>query len=223
MTGYLEAKRLVFPRFFFVSDPALLEILGQASDSHTIQAHLLSIFDSISSVTFDETVYDRILTVNSTTESIELDGPVMAQGHVESWLGDLLKMSQESLRQVIHSAYRVLNDEDNFDLLKFEDSFIAQVGLLGLQLLWTRDAEDALSCARSDPMAMRNANLRFLKILNQLIEVTTKELTSLQRTKYETLITIHVHQKDIFDDLVSIKYIKFNFLSYWLRFTGNMD
>lgn len=52
---------------------------------------------------------------------------------------------------------------------------------------------------------MRKTNNYFLDLLNDLIELTIKDLTKLQRINFETMVTIHVHQRDIFDDLVKYK------------------
>uniref|UniRef100_A0A8C5KN64 Dynein, axonemal, heavy chain 8 n=1 Tax=Jaculus jaculus TaxID=51337 RepID=A0A8C5KN64_JACJA len=184
LTGYLEKKRLLFPRFFFVSDPVLLEILGQASDSHTIQvrpAHLRSTF-----------LFPQ-----------HLDNSVMAKGPVEIWLLDLLKVQMLSLHNIIRSAFYQISDS-GFQLLPFLQHFPAQVGLLGIQMLWTRDSEEALNNAKDDRRIMQITNQKFLDILNTLISQTTHDLSKFDRVKFETLITIHVHQRDIFDDLVKM-------------------
>ena len=57
---------------------------------------------------------------------------------------------------------------------------------------------------------MASTKQLFNEQLNQLIAQTTTNLTKVQRTKFETLITIHVHQHDIFEDLVGVNAININ-------------
>ncbi|XP_069810981.1 dynein axonemal heavy chain 8 isoform X3 [Dendropsophus ebraccatus] len=204
LTGYLEQKRLIFPRFFFISDPVLMEILGQASDSHTIQPHLTALSDNINEVEFSAQQYDKILSVVSREgEVIKLDSPVQAQGPVDVWLGELLLMQKKSLHGVIKLAYYQIRD-DGFRFVDFFSNFPAQVGLLGLQILWTHDSEEALCTVKENRKVMQSTNQKYLEILNVLIRQTVRNLKKWERIKFEALITIHIHQRDVFNGLVKM-------------------
>lgn len=114
----------------------------------------------------------------------------------------LLKEAQRSLHGVIRQAYHALTDMSSLNFIEFLNSFPSQVGLLGLQLIWTREATYALRNAKIDRNVMRVTAKTFGDILDLLIDQTAKDLSRVERTKFETLITIHVHQKDIFDELL---------------------
>ena len=50
----LQEKRSLFPRFYFIGDDDLLEILGQSTNPAVIQTHLKKLFAGIHSVEFSQ-------------------------------------------------------------------------------------------------------------------------------------------------------------------------
>eukprot|EP01048_Picozoa_sp_COSAG05_P029403 COSAG05_NODE_9651_length_610_cov_0.786693_1_plen_180_part_00 len=65
LTGYLESKRNIFARFYFVSDPVLLEILSQGSNPDLIQQHLPAVLDSVVATGFDKKDKTKIISMTS--------------------------------------------------------------------------------------------------------------------------------------------------------------
>eukprot|EP00931_Biecheleriopsis_adriatica_P081368 TRINITY_DN5469_c0_g1_i1.p1 TRINITY_DN5469_c0_g1~~TRINITY_DN5469_c0_g1_i1.p1 ORF type:complete len:4656 (-),score=1282.68 TRINITY_DN5469_c0_g1_i1:88-14055(-) len=210
LESYLEGKRNKFPRFYFTSDPVLLKILSQGSDPESIQEDFEKLFDAINRVEFDKVDRKKINKImenhGSVAEIVALQVPVQAVGNIEDWLLALEAEMQRSVRRECRIASmecgQVLNGLSVGD---FSDKCIAQVSLLGIQLIWTNDFQAALSTMsrEKDKSVMSATNRKFLQLLSELIQVCLQgDLTKLDRIKYETLVTIHVHQKDLFQEVM---------------------
>jgi len=103
LAEYLETKRAAFPRFYFLADDELLEILAQTRDPQAVQPHLRKCFDALVKLHFgDDAGSTDIINMESPQgEVVALPPNIRARGNVEDWLTDVEKGMRESLRQLM--------------------------------------------------------------------------------------------------------------------------
>jgi dynein heavy chain, axonemal len=85
LTNYLESKQMSFPRFYFISNDDLLQILG-SSDPKAIQGFLLSLFDNCKKLNFGKGDKQMVGMVSDEGEEYEFVNPVKPEGNVEDWM-----------------------------------------------------------------------------------------------------------------------------------------
>ena len=108
LADFLEQKRQSFPRFYFIGDDDLLEILGQAKNPTVIQSHLKKLFAGIFKVNFSP-ANDQIVAMCSLAgEEVLLNKPVLVTvlvtEQVEAWLQQLTVAMKATLQGMIQRA-----------------------------------------------------------------------------------------------------------------------
>jgi dynein heavy chain len=107
LENFLETKRIVFPRFYFISDDDLLEILGQSRDPEAVQKHVKKNFEGIKSMILvppGKQGNESFLCVGMKSPDAETamyNESVTLAGAVELWLCEVERVMQVSLQALL--------------------------------------------------------------------------------------------------------------------------
>ena len=110
LNQFLEAKRGRFPRFYFLSNDDLLEIIGQAKDPEPIIKHIKKIFEGINDLDHNSTgrgqnkVYEIVGLWSPEREYVPIKN-VQLEAQVETWLKNLMVAMKEALRKIFYKFY----------------------------------------------------------------------------------------------------------------------
>jgi len=206
---YLERERASFPRFYFIGDEDLLEIIGNSKVMTRVAKHLRKMFPGISDLITGED--NAVVGLRSPQgEEVILSNQILAGSgtRVNEWLKNLEKNMQETLAKILADAVgafdglveQLKNHEG--DITAFLNKYPAQIAVLAGQIWWTSSIEDALNQLGPSLQGLHEIHI---KALRQLARQLGGELDSLLRRKCENLITEFAHQRDVIENLTAHK------------------
>ncbi|KAJ2400555.1 dynein heavy chain, partial [Coemansia sp. RSA 2559] len=201
---YLERERASFPRFYFVGDEDLLEIIGNAKDVPRIQKHLRKMFAGLAFIQISDDGTEILGMASREGERIAFREPIVLKQFpkINDWLAAIEREMRLTLADLLGKAVSQLEaaisggDIDAAAFRTWVADTPAQLVVLAKQVVWTRRVDESLGEANRGatlPQVLGDVE----RELQVLADAVLEDLEPVVRKKSEHLITELVHQRDV--------------------------
>ncbi|XP_039279680.1 dynein heavy chain, cytoplasmic [Nilaparvata lugens] len=213
---YLERERTSFPRFYFVGDEDLLEIIGNSKNVARLQKHFKKMFAGVAAILLNEdnTVITGIASREG--EEVKFCTPVSTTDHpkINEWLTLVEREMRVTLASYLAQAVQDIKQfkEGSIDpsaYMAWCDKYQAQIVVLAAQILWSEDVEAALhqmgstADGESKMAPLERVLSQVENTLTVLADSVLQEQPPLRRKKLEHLINEFVHKRTVTRRLIA--------------------
>ncbi|KAL9650835.1 hypothetical protein ABK040_001885 [Willaertia magna] len=203
LADYLETKCRAFPRFYFIKDQDVIDILSKGSFPRLVMKHMSKIVEAVATLTFDDNTDMANGLISKEGEVIAFGNKYECKGPVEQWLNGVLETIQHSLHIILgdsHAAYV----EQQRDQWVF--AFPAQIIIVASRIWFTAEVNSAFERQEEgNKNALKDYYNQLKDQLAKLTGLVQTDLKSGDRKKIITLITVDVHNRDIVLKLIEEK------------------
>lgn len=203
---YLEKERVSFPRFYFVGDEDLLEMIGDSNDTLRIAKHFKKMFAGLCGLVMeDESVISGFTSKEGEAVKLKKGISLAKTPRINDWLALLEGGMKSTLAELLAEAvdrYTPIFESETVDrdaLKLFMDEFPSQVVVLATQVVWTTAVDKSLAMGGQSLHVLFE---REVEVLRVLADTVLGDLEVILRKKCEQMITECVHQRDALGKLI---------------------
>lgn len=191
----MEVKRLFFPRFFFLSNDELLEILSETKDPTRVQPHLKKCFEGIAKLDFTEN-QEILGMISAEGETVAFDKkliPAAANGMVEKWLDEV---GTEMLEAVRSQTFRGIEAYAVEPRNQWVQEWPGMVVIAACTVFWTKEVEESI-----EKGSLKEYLDKSNKQIDGIVDLVRGKLPKSARTTLGALTVVDVHARDVVESL----------------------
>ena len=140
----MDSKRRAFPRFYFVAQNDLLDILSNGNNPGKVMIHMPKIFQAIETLKLEDRGEDRpyATEIESSVgiEKVTFCEPLKLERKVENYLQDVIDRMRLSIKTIAADSLKRFAKKEKKDWLEDDP---AQVSLLVNLVNWVKSVEAA--------------------------------------------------------------------------------